>query len=331
VNVLKDETAILRCLELAASGLGSVQPNPMVGCVITAQGQIIGEGWHKKYGETHAEVNALAAVKNLELLTESTLYVNLEPCSHFGKTPPCADAVIAAKIPKVVIGTMDTHEKVCGRGIQKLKDAGIEVITGVLEKECKYLNRRFFTYHEQKRPYIILKWAQTADGFMDVERNKKNIEPYWITNTELKTIVHKWRSEEDAILVGYNTWKNDHPQLTNRFYTGKTPKRFVMISSQRGFPEEQPTDVSLICDDLQDDDLSNLLKEFYNRKIQSVIIEGGRKTLDRFLHADMWDEARILIGDVKWGKGCPAPCLNVVPHKEIKINHNLIRYVRRHV
>ena len=219
----RDEMYMSRCLQLAALGLGKVQPNPMVGAVIVHHDTIIGEGWHRQYGQGHAEVNAFASVTQPELLKESTMYVSLEPCSHFGKTPPCADAIIRHGIPKVVIGTVDSNAKVNGGGIKKLQDAGIEVVTGVLADQCKELNRRFFTYHEQKRPYVILKWAMTRNGYMDIDRQQQPDGQYWITNPELKTIVHQWRSEEDAILIGYNTMVNDKPQLTTRLFPGRSP------------------------------------------------------------------------------------------------------------
>ena len=314
-----------RCLELASLGLGRVQPNPMVGAVLVVDGKIIGEGWHRRYGHAHAEVDALASVQNPELLRKATMYVNLEPCSHFGKTPPCADAIIAAQIPKVVIANVDSNEKVNGTGIQKLKEAGIEVITGILENEGYELNKRFFTYHAKKRPYIILKWAQTQDGFMDILRlPNRAVEPYWITNTQLRTIVHKWRSEEDAILIGYNTLVNDKPQLNTRLFPGKSPRRFVMKHSDQE---------NTFCDgfDILPNHPEEALKILYQQKIQSIIIEGGYKTLSLFIESGLWDEARILIGNQCWGDGAPAPCLHKEPDKEIDVLHNKIQYVRRHL
>jgi diaminohydroxyphosphoribosylaminopyrimidine deaminase/5-amino-6-(5-phosphoribosylamino)uracil reductase len=312
-----------RCLELARLGLGRVQPNPMVGAVIVHNGRIIGEGYHHRYGEAHAEVNALASVKEPALLKDSTLYVNLEPCSHFGKTPPCADAIIRHSIPRVVVGTVDCHDKVNGNGIAKLRAAGVEVTVGVCEQECRELNRRFFTYHAQKRPYVILKWAQTADGFMDVDRSDGQPHSYWITNPALRVLVHKWRSEEDAILVGYNTMANDQPQLTTRLYPGKSPQRFVM---QRGNEIIAPlpyTPVPL--------DVPACLQQLYEQNIHSVIVEGGRKTLDRFIESGLWDEARILVGNVTWGKGLPAPTLSETPEEKEIVDNNTLLYVRRHL
>lgn len=318
-----DEVYMSRCLQLAALGLGKVQPNPMVGAVIVHQDKIIGEGWHRQYGQAHAEINAFASVKQPDLLKESTMYVSLEPCSHFGKTPPCADAIIRYGVPKVVIGTVDSNAKVNGGGIKKLQDAGIEVVTGVLADQCKELNRRFFTFHEQKRPYVILKWAMTRNGYMDIDRQQNPDGQYWITNHELKTLVHQWRSEEDAILIGYNTMVNDRPQLTTRLFPGKDPQRFVCQSnsenSEATYYHALPQNPA------------EALHQLYEMKIQSVIVEGGRKTLQRFIDSGLWDEVRILIGDQLWESGVKAPLLDGICVKEEIIHHNTIRYVRRHL
>lgn len=318
-----DEIYMQRCLQLASLGLGDVQPNPMVGAVIVKDGQIIGEGYHHKYGGPHAEVNAIDSVKDKELLKKSTIYVNLEPCSHFGKTPPCADLIVRMGIPKVVVGTVDYHDKVNGHGIAKLQEAGIEVVTGVCEAECVELNKRFFTYHRQHRPYVILKWAQTADGYMDIDRSESPVDSYWITNPTLKVIVHKWRSEEDAILVGHNTMLNDKPQLTTRLYPGKDPQRYLM---QRGDEQIAPLPCTLTPSNVEE-----CLHIMYDNRVQSVIIEGGRKTLDMFITSGLWDEARILVGSQYWGKGLPAPVLTQTPNKIEVIDNNKIMYVRRHL
>ena len=221
-----------RCLDLALLGMGEVAPNPMVGCVVVHQGMIIGEGYHEKFGHPHAEVNAIRAVRNPELLAQSTLYVSLEPCSHFGKTPPCADLIIETRIPHVVIGTIDPFARVAGMGIERMQKAGIEVEVGVLEKECRQLNRRFFTFHEKRRPYVLLKWAQTLDGFIDTDRTETQ-HPTWITNDLSKRLVHKQRSEESAILIGTNTAEYDNPALTVREWTGHQPVRMVIDRIQR--------------------------------------------------------------------------------------------------
>lgn len=319
---MSDETYMSRCLQLASLGLGRVQPNPMVGAVIVCEGRVIGEGWHRQYGQAHAEVNAIASVKDKSLLTKSTLYVNLEPCSHFGKTPPCVNAIIRCGIPRVVVGTVDSHDKVNGTGIQKLQNAGVEVVANVLPQQCRELNRRFFTFHEQHRPYIILKWAMTTNGFMDIDRKKQPASSYWITNEELKTISHQWRSEEDAILIGYNTFVNDHPQLTTRNFPGKNPHRFVMSR-----------DVNIQIPDFQTltENIAEAMNVLAADKIQSVIVEGGRKTLERFIRAGIWDEARILIGSQKWDSGTKAPVIDGEITNEIIVNQNIIRYVRRHL
>lgn len=318
----RDELYMSRCLQLAALGLGKVQPNPMVGAVIVYEDRIIGEGWHRQYGQAHAEVNAFASVTRPELLKDSTMYVSLEPCSHYGKTPPCADAIIRHGIPKVVMGTVDSNAKVNGGGVKKLQDAGIEVVMGVLTAQCRALNRRFFTFHEQKRPYVILKWAMTQNGLMDIDRSCNPNGKYWITNDELKTIVHQWRSEEDAILVGYNTMLNDQPQLNTRLFPGKDPQRFVM--SRSGI---LPTDYYQALPE----NPADALRQLYERKIQSVIVEGGCKTLQRFIQNGLWDEARILIGNQVWDSGLQAPSVEGIVIKEEIINENTIRYVRRHV
>lgn len=318
-----DEKYMQRCLQLALLGLGQVQPNPMVGAVIVRNGTIIGEGYHHKYGESHAEVNAINAVKDKSLLRESTIYVCLEPCSHFGKTPPCADAIIRYGIPRVVIGTVDYNHKVNGSGIQKLRNAGIEVVEHICENDCQELNKRFFTYHRYKRPYVILKWAQTSNGYMDVDRSDGQPHNYWITNPALKVLVHKWRSEEDAILVGYNTMVNDQPQLTTRLFPGKNPQRFVMQRATDIISSSSYTPVSL--------DVADCLQTIYEHQIQSVIVEGGRKTLDRFIQSGFWDEARILIGNQTWNSGLPAPVLDIKPTETLNIDNNQLLYVRRHL
>lgn len=318
---MNDESYMHRCLQLAALGLGQTSPNPMVGAVIVHHDIIVGEGYHHRCGEAHAEINAINAVKDKALLKECTLYVNLEPCSHFGKTPPCADAIIRYGIPKVVIGSIDYHDKVNGAGVHKLREAGVEVVENVCREECEELNKRFFTFHRKHRPYIILKWAQTRDGYMDIDRSTSNTTTYWITNPALKVLTHKWRSEEDAILVGYRTMLNDQPQLTTREYPGKNPQRFVM---QRG--EEI---ISSLPYTPLPDDAKEVVEKLYDLNIQSVIIEGGKKTLEKFMEADLWDEARILVGNQTWGKGLPAPELPGVPEKTVTIDDNLLMYVRR--
>ena len=226
------EKYMARCIQLAKNGLGTTYPNPLVGSVIVYNGKIIGEGWHKKAGEAHAEVNAINSVKDKTLLAKSTIYVSLEPCSHYGKTPPCADLIAYHKIPNVIIGTIDPFAKVAGNGLKKLMEAGSKITLGVLEKECKELNKRFFTFHEKKRPYIILKWAETQDGFI-APLEQESGKPFWITSPESKKRVHKWRTEEAAILVGTKTVELDNPSLTARLWKGEQPLRVVIDKSMK--------------------------------------------------------------------------------------------------
>ena len=324
-----EELWMHRALQLAALGLGKVQPNPLVGAVVVHNERIIGEGYHQQYGAPHAEVNAIRTVKDQELLKESALYVNLEPCTHFGKTPPCTSLIIEKKIPKVVVGIKDSNEKVSGKGIKMLRDAGIEVIENVLKNECLRLNKRFITYHSKKRPYIFLKWAQTKNGFMDIlrddniGRDKTYFAPtYWITNETLRVWTHKLRNEEQAILIGYNTLKNDNPQLTNRFYSSNQPQRFVLYDAHK------PTEINKSFSSLVGD-VEEILDELYTLKIQSVIIEGGKKTLQKFLNAHLWDEIFVLTGNVEWETGTEAPKMSCIFDNEINIeNETIWHYIR---
>jgi diaminohydroxyphosphoribosylaminopyrimidine deaminase/5-amino-6-(5-phosphoribosylamino)uracil reductase len=289
----------------------------MVGAVIVYNDKIIGEGWHRKYGDPHAEVNAIMSVKNHALLSKSTMYVTLEPCSHYGKTPPCSELICKHGIPKVVICNKDPNEKVNGKGIDYLQKNGVEVVIGVLAEKGFHLNRRFFTYHLLKRPYIILKWAETANGFMDIIRDK-GPEYYWITNAELKVLSHKLRNEEQAILIGMNTMINDHPQLTNRLFGTHQPYRFV---SSRDVLSTKPAPFTIIPDDLNE-----LLKSLYDRKIESVIIEGGKRTLLKFIESGLWDEAFVYEGDQDWENGLKAPSItSFFENSEKNIRNNKIR------
>lgn len=319
-----------RCLELAQNGFGTTSPNPMVGAVIVYNGKIIGEGWHRKSGEAHAEPNAINSVKNKDLLKESTIYVSLEPCSHFGKTPPCTDLIIEKGIPNVVIGIMDPFAKVCGNGINKLKQNGHNVTVGVLEKECEEQNKRFFNFQKKKRPYIILKWAETKDGFIDIKRNENSEkQPTWISNKYSQQLVHKWRNEEDAILVGTNTAINDNPKLNTRTWKGKNPIRVVLDKSLR-----IPNNYSLFDDSIKtivitEKHHQNTNNTFYENlsfsksfflhelmsvlvkyNIQSIIIEGGKQTLQSFINNNLWDEARVFIGKNSFIDGVEAPIID---------------------
>lgn len=312
-NYTTDEIYIARCITLAKNGLGTTYPNPLVGSVIVHNNTIIGEGWHQKAGKPHAEVNAVNAVKDLSLLKEATIYVSLEPCSHYGKTPPCADLIIKHQIPRVVIGTVDPFAKVCGAGIEKLKKAGCEVTVGVLEKECNELNKRFFTFHQKKRPYIILKWAETIDGFVAPLFKTEN-KPVWITNTYSRQLVHKWRTEEQAILVGTQTVLDDNPKLNVRDWSGNNPIRLVLdrkhkISKESHiFDNSAPTillDESVI--DFTKNTVNQVIETLYQNNIQSVIIEGGSKTLQGFINENIWDEARVFRGKSCFIEGIKAP------------------------
>lgn len=308
-----------RALALAQIGRGSVAPNPMVGCVIVLDNQIIGEGWHQKYGAAHAEVNAVRAVKDKTKIKDATVYVSLEPCTHFGKTPPCVDLLIAHQPQKVVICNLDPNPLI-SKSIEKMQNAGILVETGVLEKEGREINKRFFTFQEKKRPYIILKWAETADGFIA----RENFDSKWISNSLSRKLVHKWRSEESAILVGTNTTFYDNPQLNVRDWKGANPLRIVIDKSLRLsqdlhiFDQSQAT----ICYNLikneekenlvfvkiaPDNFLENILTDLYERKIQSVLVEGGSQLLQSLIENKLWDEARIFKNLQTFGKGIFAP------------------------
>ena len=301
-----------RCLELAKLGSDTVAPNPMVGAVLVYEDKIIGEGWHKQYGEAHAEVNCINSVKeeDKKLIAQSTLYVSLEPCAHFGKTPPCADLIIKNKIPKVVIGCRDPFEEVNGKGIEKLKAAGVEVIlaTGKLEEECRELNRRFFTFHTKQRPYVILKWAQTANGKIAAGNGERLL----ISNEYSNRLVHKWRSDEAAILVGTNTALLDDPELTTRLWPGKSPVRLVidmdlkLPASLEIFNKQVRTIVFNTVKQEGNDNLlyyklrkdaslvRQIVNALYQLEIQSVLVEGGAKLLQSFIDEEIWDEARII-------------------------------------
>jgi diaminohydroxyphosphoribosylaminopyrimidine deaminase/5-amino-6-(5-phosphoribosylamino)uracil reductase len=324
-----DHMYMQRAIDLARHGSGRVAPNPMVGAVIVLDYRIIGEGYHQNYGGPHAEVNAIDQVKNKELLKEATIYVTLEPCAHHGKTPPCADLLVRHQLKRVVIGCLDPFSKVNGKGIEILQKAGIQVDTGVLEKECRELNKRFFTFHERQRPYVILKWAQTKDGFLDKTRAENEMGINWITAPETKVLVHKWRSEEQSILVGRKTVQNDDPSLTVRELSGNNPIR-VIIDSQlklspdlNVFSDDAPT---LIFNRVKNEVKGNnewikisetntelILNELFKRNVLSVFVEGGSRTLQYFIFGNVWDEARVIIGDVHFGSGKRAPIISKAP------------------
>ena len=307
------EFYIKRCLQIANNGLGSTRPNPMVGSVIVFNNKIIGEGFTSAYGGNHAEVNAINSVANKEILKEATIYVTLEPCSHFGKTPPCSDLIIKHQIPNVVIGCVDDNLKVAGKGIKKLMENGCNVTVGVLEKECKQHHKRFFTFHNKKRPYIILKWAETKDGFI-APKTKNEQKPVWITNSCSRQLVHKWRAEEQAILVGTNTVSHDNPSLTTRDWVGQNPVRIIIDRDEKlskSFAvfnhESQHLIISKNNINFSKNVAAQICDILFQNDINSVIIEGGSKTLQTFIDENLWDEARVFYGNIAFKKGIKAP------------------------
>ena len=327
-----------RGLQLARLGAGAVSPNPMVGCVIVHDNKIVGEGYHQKYGEAHAEVNAINAVLDKSILSESDVYVTLEPCSHFGKTPPCADLLIKHQVKKVIICNNDPNPLVAGQGIEKLRQAGIEVEFGLLEQEGRELNKRFFTYIEKKRPYIILKWAESADGFIA----KKNYEAVQISNVLSRRFVHKMRSEENAIMVGTNTAKYDNPKLNNRFWTGKNTVR-ILVDKDLTLPKTlriyDNSQITICYNLLKDDVLDNnifvkipannpieqfIIQDLYQRKIQSIIIEGGTILLQNFIDLGLWDEAFILKSTLILENGINAPKIGGIEILRENLGDNLL-------
>ena len=313
------EKYIKRCIEIAKNGLGTTRPNPMVGCVIVHNNSIIAEGFTSKYGGNHAEVNAILSVKNKALLKQATLYVTLEPCSHYGKTPPCSDLIVEHNIPNVVIGCIDDNPEVAGKGIKKLMDAGCNVTVGILENECKTLHKRFFTFHNKKRPYIILKWAETANGFIAPE-TKDELKPVWITNEFSRQLVHKWRAEEQAILVGTNTVLQDNPSLTVRDWTGENPIRVVLDKNSTLSKDFNVFNKKAQTIAIQNISVENICDVLYKNNINSVIIEGGLKTLQSFINENKWDEARVFIGQIEFDKGVKAPKFSgrLMSEKQIK-------------
>jgi len=310
-----DETYMRRCIQLARNGFHNAPPNPMVGAVVVYDGRIIGEGYHVRCGEGHAEVNALASVKpeDEHLLPQSTIYVSLEPCSHYGKTPPCADLIISKRLKRCVVGCVDPFAKVCGRGIEKLRNAGIEVIVGVLEDECRELNKRFFTFHEHHRPFITLKWAETSDGFIAYkDQTPDNV--LVISNSFTQTLCHKRRAEHQAILVGANTLINDNPSLNVRKWSGEDPIPCVLISENnlKKLKTDHPNDYRLLMPEantLFASSIDELLENLYKRGIQSLLVEGGRQVLQSFIDRGLWDEAYVETGNSDIGNGINSPTM----------------------
>ena len=335
---------MLRCIQLAENGLGNTYPNPLVGSVIVYKNKIIGEGWHYQSGMPHAEVNAIASVKDQSLLKDSTIYVSLEPCSHFGKTPPCANLIIEKGIKTVIIGSMDPNPKVAGNGIKFLKDHGSYVVERVLEKECNKLNKRFFTFFQKQRPYIILKWAETSDGFIS-PKDKTEKRPVWITNKKSRQLVHKWRAEESSILIGTNTAIEDNPNLTTRDWEGNSPIRLVIDKSLKIPIDANVFDFkarTIIITEVKKENEKNVIYELidfskniatqiieliYRYKIQSLIIEGGAKTLQTFIDKNLWDEARIIKGIPFFKEGIKAPFINGKICSESKIKQDTFKII----
>ncbi len=335
---------MMRCIQLAKNGLGTTYPNPLVGSAIVYNDKIIGEGWHYMSGQPHAEVNAIASVPNKEVLKEATIYVSLEPCSHFGKTPPCANLIVEMGIKKVVIGSLDSNPQVMGRGIKRLMEADCQVIVGVLETECNNLNKRFFNFHYTKRPYIFLKWAQTADGYIAPQNERRNEKrPVWITNEYSRQRAHKMRAEEQAILVGTNTVLQDNPSLTVRDWAGKNPIRLVIDREQKisndysvfdgsaktiVFNEkESKSSESLTFEkiDFSKNIPQQICEVLFRRNIQSVIIEGGAQTLQSFIDANLWDEVFIFNGNINFNEGIKAPTFKGTYISEEKLKDNTLR------
>lgn len=336
---------MMRCIQLAKNGLGTTYPNPLVGSVIVHNTTIIGEGWHYQAGQPHAEVHAVKSCKDTLLLSEATIYVSLEPCSHFGKTPPCVNLIISEGIKKVVIGTTDPNPKVAGQGIKRLMEAGCDVVVGVLEDDCNQLNKRFFTFQQKKRPYIILKWAQTADGFV-APQTKKEQKPVWITNEFSRQLAHKLRAQEQAILIGTNTAKEDNPSLTTRDWFGNNPLRVVLdrknsLDKKLAFYTddlptlmltEQPTEsagnTSFEVLDFKKEIALHSCNLLYKKGIQSVLVEGGSKTLQTFIDANLWDEALVFVGKATYTKGIKAPVFDGALVKQNELAEDVLFYYK---
>jgi len=326
-KMVVEEKYMARCIELARGGEGNTAPNPMVGAVIVHKGKIIGEGFHRKCGEAHAEVNAVASVRDEALLRDSTIYVSLEPCSHYGKTPPCAELIIRKGIPRVVVGTLDPFPEVSGRGVRMLREAGIEVVTGVLEEEARALNPAFMTFQIRKRPYVYLKWAQSADGFIDIRREDASVPSVLLSSAETLRRVHRLRSEVAAIMVGTRTALLDNPSLTVRHWAGRSPVRVVLDRTLKlpvgshlldgavptlvftAVEVESRPNVEYVQIDFGQEVLSQVLQYLYGQNLNSLMVEGGAELLESFLDAGLWDEAWVETAPVVLGAGVKAPAV----------------------
>lgn len=339
----RDELYMSRCLALALMAEGRTSPNPMVGALIVLDDTVIGQGYHHRAGQPHAEPNAINSVKDKQQLRRSTLYVSLEPCSHWGKTPPCADLIVRMGIPRVVVATLDPNPLVAGRGVEIMRRAGIEVTVGVLEREAQWLNRRFFTYQNLRRPYVILKWAETEDGFIDCCRTAKGSGPVKISNAVTKTLNHQMRAEEDAIMVATNTAVLDDPHLTVSKWTGRNPLRVLLDRrgrvpmESRIFDAKAPTlvftersarpdgmgeNVEFFTVDFSRQLPEQVFTELYRRQVLSIIIEGGARWLTTVLESGLWDEAHVECGPLRLGSGVPSPCFNHHPASGVSIYYN---------
>ncbi len=328
-----DELYMQRCLQLAGMAEGHTSPNPMVGAVVVCDGLIIGEGYHRRCGEPHAEVNAIASVHDKSLLSRSTIYVSLEPCSHYGKTPPCCDLIIASRIPRVVVGCLDPFPEVSGRGVKRLRDNGIEVITGILEQECWWLNRKFMTFHSLHRPYITLKWAQSSDGYIDRKREAHEKATLFSTSTT-QVWSHRLRATNDAIAVGTNTVLTDNPSLTVRYWSGKNPLRVTLDrhgripSSATILDGTTPSIIIKDCDSSAGDEASlhTLIQTLREHNIQSLIVEGGRELLQSFIDNNLWDEARIETTPIELNNGIAAPHIDgqTIAYNNHRPGHNTL-------
>ena len=339
-----EEKYMRRALQLARLGYGRVSPNPMVGAVIVAHGKIIGEGYHRRWGEAHAEVNAIASVNEVDkhLLEESTMYVTLEPCSHYGKTPPCSKLIIDKKIPRVVVGCLDPYKEVSGRGVKMLRDASVDVVVGVLEDECRKVNRKFVTAHTFGRPYVLLKWAQTADGYINSDSGH-----LVVSSPITRTIMHRERAGYDAILIGANTLRNDNPSLDVRFWNGNSPLRVVVTETGKGFSSQMklfadsaktivfsknPEATSSLAETVKFCDFPQMLSTLYQKGVTSIMVEGGTKILQQFLSQGLWDEARVEMSNGLIHRGVKAPA---IPDGNVEFlmidNHQVISVIRQYV
>ena len=308
-----------RCINLGEKALGKTYPNPNVGCLLFYDGKIISEGYTSQAGQNHAEVNVINKINDSDILRKSTLYVTLEPCSHYGKTPPCCNAIFNKNIKRVVVGCKDPNELVNGSGIKYLNKKGVKVKVGVLENECRELHKRFFTYQNKKRPYIILKWAETSDGFISPLKNNTG-RPFWISNKYTRQIVHKWRSQENAILVGSKTYITDNPILDSRNWNNNNPQRFIIAGNNK--IQSKRFDIIRHDKTLSVDNINQIL---FEKNIQSILVEGGKKTLETFIKSGCWDEARIIKNEKKINNGIRSPILNSKINNVLKVDDDLIQ------